>query len=100
MRDIREAIGRSAPGAARSFDDRLLRAGLLESEPQASPGFAFILQDLYGFEAREDFPRLTGLSVPREIVDASYSLDERLLGGFLIGADGLSRSLRMMGGAS
>ncbi len=100
VRDIREAIDRSAPGVRRAFDDRLLRAGLLEVEPQASPAFAFILQDLYGFDVREDFPRLTGLSVPPEIVDASYSLDERLLGGFLIRADGLSRSLKMMGGAS
>jgi Putative PD-(D/E)XK family member, (DUF4420) len=76
LRAIREAIDRSARGARRAFDDRLLRAGLLEGEPQASPGFAFILQDLYGFEVREDFPRLTGLSLPREIVDASYFLDE------------------------
>lgn len=99
-RDLREAIDRSAPSARRAFDDRLLRAGLLEGEPAASPGFAFILQDLYAFDVREDFPRLTGLSVPREVVDASYALDERLLGGFLVGADGLTRFLRMMGGAS
>jgi hypothetical protein len=100
VRDIRGAIDQFAPGVRQAFDDRLLRVGLLEVDPQASPGFAFILQDLYGFEVREDFPRMTGLSVPPEIVDASYSLDERLLGVFLIGADGLSRSLKMMGGTS
>jgi hypothetical protein len=100
VRDIREAIDRSAPGVRQAFDDRLLRAGLHEIDPQASPNFAFILQDVSGFEVREDFPRMTGLSVPPEIVDASYSLDERLLGGFLIDVDGLSRFLSLMGGTS
>ncbi|WP_082190536.1 PD-(D/E)XK motif protein [Bradyrhizobium pachyrhizi] len=96
VRDVRDALDRSAAGVRPAFDDRLLRLGLVEVDRQASP-FSFILQDLYGFEVGENFPRLTGLSVPQEIVDASYSLDERLLGGFLIDGDGLSRFLRMMG---
>ncbi|WP_315806823.1 MULTISPECIES: PD-(D/E)XK motif protein [unclassified Bradyrhizobium] len=99
-RDIRNALDQSAAGVRPVFDDRLLRAGLIEVDRQASPLFSFVLQDLYGFEVREEFPRLTGLSVPAEIVDASYSLDERLLGGFLIDVDGLSRFFKMMGGPS
>ncbi|WFU55725.1 PD-(D/E)XK motif protein [Bradyrhizobium pachyrhizi] len=99
VRDVRDALDRSAAGARPAFDDRLLRLGLVEMDRQASP-FSFVLQDLYGFEVRENFPRLTGLSVPQEIVDASYSLDERLLGSFLIDIDGLSRFLRMMGRTS
>ncbi len=98
--DIREAIDRSAPGARRHFDDRLLRAGLLERDPRAPSGFSFVLQQFRCFEVREDFPRMTGLSVPPEIVDASYSLDERRLGGFLITPDMLSRSIKMMGRVS
>ncbi|MGJ5051653.1 PD-(D/E)XK motif protein [Bradyrhizobium oligotrophicum] len=99
-RDIRNALDQSAAGVRPVFDDRLLRAGLIEVDSQASPLFSFVLQDLYGFEVREEFPRLTGLSVPAEIVDASYSLDERLLGGFLIDVDDLSRFFKMMGGPS
>lgn len=97
---IRNALDRSAAGVRPVFDDRLLRAGLIEVNPEASPFFSFVLQDLYGFEVREEFPRLTGLSVPVEIVDASYSLDERLLAGFLIDVDGLSGFFKLMGGPS
>ncbi|QOZ06636.1 PD-(D/E)XK motif protein [Bradyrhizobium sp. CCBAU 51765] len=100
VRDIRNALDRSAAGARLAFDDRLLRAGLVEVDREGSPFASFVLQDLYGFEVREEFPRLTGLSVPPEVVDASYSLDERLLGGFLIGVDGLIQFLRLMGGTS
>jgi len=100
VRDVRDALDRSAAGVRPAFDDRLLRAGLVEVDRQACPFSTFILQDLYGFEVRQEFPRLTGLSVPPEIVDASYSLDERLLGSFLIGVDGLSRFIKMMGGIS
>lgn len=100
VREMREALDRSAAGARPAFDDRLLRAGLVVVDRQASPLCSLILQDLYGFEVREEFPRLTGLSVPPEVVDASYSLDERLLGNFLIGTDGLSRFFRMMGETS
>jgi Putative PD-(D/E)XK family member, (DUF4420) len=98
--DIREAIDRSAPAARRAFDDRLLRAGLLEGDPRASVGFSFVLHQFHHFEVREDFPRMTGLSVPPEIVDASYSLDERRLGDFLITPDMLSQFMKRMGGAS
>jgi hypothetical protein len=100
VRDVRDALDRSAVAVRPAFDDRLLRAGLIEVERQTSPYSSFTLQNLYGFEVRENFPRLTGLSVPQEIVDASYSLDERLLSGFLIDVDGLSRFLRMMGRTS
>lgn len=99
VRDIRGALDRSATSLRQALDDRLLRAGLVEVERQ--PSFpSFVLQALYGFDIREDFPRLTGPSVPREIVDASYSLDERLLGGFLIGTDALKQYFKLMGGTS
>lgn len=98
VRDIRDALDQSAAGARPAFDDRLLRAGLVEVDRQGFPFASFVLQDLYGFEVREEFPRLTGVSVPPEVVDASYSLDERLLGGFLIRADGISQILKLMGG--
>ncbi|WP_315718262.1 MULTISPECIES: PD-(D/E)XK motif protein [unclassified Bradyrhizobium] len=98
--DIRKAIDRSVPAVRRAFDDRLLRAGLLEADPRASLSFSFVLQQFHCFEVREEFPRMTGLSVPPEIVDASYSLDERRLGDFLIRSGMLSQFMKMMGGAS
>jgi hypothetical protein len=100
VRDVRETIDRSAPGVRLGFDDRLLRAGFIDVDRQVSAVPSFELKQIYGFEVREDFPRLTGLSVPAEVVDAAYSLDERLLGRFLFGADTIPRFARMMMGAT
>ena len=95
--DIRNALNQSSPDVRSTFDDLLIRAGLVKVGHLQPPMLSFSLQTLYGFDVREDFPRLTGASVPKEVVDASYALDERLLVDFLITHDALKKHLKMMG---
>jgi hypothetical protein len=97
---IREEIYCAAPAARRGFDNRLLRAGFIEGNGQPTDPATFFLENMSGFEVRDGFPRLTGSSVPAEIVDASYTLDERTLARFRIDADGLARFAKMMTGVA
>jgi Putative PD-(D/E)XK family member, (DUF4420) len=96
IQSIREEIDRSAPNARTGFDDRLLRARFLDVDRQQHDSITYLLHSVYGFEVREGFPRLTTSSVPAEIVDAAYSLDERTIDRFRIEADGLSKFASMM----
>jgi hypothetical protein len=100
VNSIRDDIDRAAPTARRGFDDRLLRAGFIEGNKQPPDSTAFYLDSMYGFEVRNGFPRLTGSSVPAEIVDASYTLDERALARFRVEADGLTKLAKMMTGVT
>lgn len=68
---VRQLI--SDPVAASAFDGKLLQVGFDESQPE-SDGL-FILDKEMAFDVRDEFPRLTPLSVPRGILGAKYYLD-------------------------
>jgi hypothetical protein len=95
---LREEFRRDAASALGMLDDKLLRAGFIESE--AGDGARAVLHDLYAFDVAEGFPRITAGSIPPGILDLSYTLDERALARFRIDVDALRRFARTMGGSA
>jgi hypothetical protein len=95
---IRQALAAGAPSAVPEFEERLMRAGYLDTDQELYGFTRTALGELHALGVCEGFPRLTGASVPAAIVDASYAIDERQLTAFRLAQDGLSKALRQMGG--
>jgi hypothetical protein len=95
---LRKRIEDDFPSAAGEFTDKLMRTGYLDADAEIYGSTRTVLNDLHGFIVREGFPRLIGATVPPAIVDAAYSLDERLLAPFRIGDEELRTLLHQMGG--
>ena len=82
VRDIRSVLDRDAPQMRCEFDDRVLRAGFVDTERDEGDEICAVLEDVCAYDVRESFPRLIARSVPAGIVDASYSIDERSIVAF------------------
>ena len=95
---LRTTIERDCPSAAAEFADKLMRTGYLDADAEIYGSMTVVLNDIHGFRVREGFPRLTGATVPPAIVDAAYSLDERLLTSFRIEDEELRKLVRQMDG--
>jgi hypothetical protein len=78
--DIREQIRQSEPDILWLFNDRLLHAGYIDG--RSDDRLRVHLDDVYGFEVGEGFPRITPSSIPLGIVEVRYAIDERSLGEF------------------
>ena len=91
---LRADIARAAPAALVNFNDKLLRAGYVDGESDEAP--RVILNDFYGFEVLERFPRIARCTVPAGVIDISYSIDERNLGDFRRDREAVQQLARRM----
>jgi hypothetical protein len=91
---LRTDMAQSAPAALVEFNDKVLRAGYVDGESDENPRVT--LNDFYGFEVRETFPRITWSTVPAGVIDISYAIDERSLGDFLKDREAVRRFARRM----
>jgi hypothetical protein len=98
--EIRIEVGRSTPLAVSSFNERLIRAGYLDLDARLYDGSRFVIDDLYGFAVASGFPRLTSSTVPIGVIDASYSIHERVLSGFRLDIAALHAVMKSMDGRS
>jgi Putative PD-(D/E)XK family member, (DUF4420) len=96
---VRAALAAGAPSSVPDFEEKLMRAGYLNTDQELYGFTRTTLGDLHAFAVREGFPRLTGASVPTAIVDAAYAIDERQLASFRLRQDEFLAALRQMGGA-
>jgi len=95
---LRSLLDREAPHVRPEFDERLLRAGYLDVRRDDDEVVRAVLQDVRGYEVRDGFPRLTPDMVPQGITEASYALDEQMLGPFLMDGNALRQFLGRMKG--
>jgi hypothetical protein len=70
--------------ARRSFENALLRRGLMPDDDAARSGPRVQLRAIEGYSASETFPRLVRTDVPAAITDANYTLDLRSLAPFSV----------------
>jgi hypothetical protein len=94
--DMRRGLDREAPEHRGSFDDRLLRAGHVDTDRDRSESIRLGLEELHGYVVRDGFPRLTAATVPGGIVEVGYSIDERSIAAFRIDLQGLRTVAREM----
>jgi hypothetical protein len=99
VREIRDEISQTEAAAAPIFDEKILRVGYLDVDKDSYEALRFVPVDAHGIVVRDDFPRLTPLSVPPGIVDGSYAIDERQVANFRVNSDEFHRILGRMAGA-
>lgn len=89
-----EAIGeRLASGAARrSFDNALLRRGLMPDDTTARSSPRVLLQNLTAYSVGADFPRLARSSVPSAVLEAEYLLQLRSIDRHAVDAEAVLRA--------
>lgn len=96
--EVRSEIALSAPVTKLALDEKLLRAGYLDSDDEQYDSLRLLLYELYAFEVARDFPRLTTSTVPSGIVDGSYAIDERAILSFRLDEATLRRVMQSMSG--
>ncbi|MPY74564.1 MAG: PD-(D/E)XK motif protein [Alphaproteobacteria bacterium] len=67
--------------ARRSFENALLRRGLMPDDMASRSQPLFQLREISGYTIDDLFPRLTRSAVPPAVTDASYALDLRTISG-------------------
>lgn len=72
---LRQTMAATAPAALIRFDDRILRVGYLENDPEQGP--RVLVDEIYGYAVESDFPRIVTADLPAGVIDVGYSVDER-----------------------
>jgi hypothetical protein len=96
--EVRSETAHTQPAAVSTLEERLLRAGYLDSDAAHYDDLRLLLYELYGFEVANDFPRLTMSTVPSGIIDGAYAIDERVISSFRLDAAILRRIMKSMDG--
>jgi hypothetical protein len=94
---IRDALSEPSPGSATALEEKLMRAGYLDTDAELYGSLRTMLLEICAFRVDEGFPRITRETAPMAVVDAAYSLDERQLAPFRIGMDEFKTALIQMG---
>lgn len=82
--DIAEMLPDEA--ARQSFENSLLKRGLMPDDAAARTQPQFQLRDMAGYTVSEEFPRLMRSKVPSAVLDAEYTLDLRSISGMSVDA--------------
>lgn len=70
--------------ARRSFENALLRRGLMPDDTISRSRPVFQLRDIVAYDVNDGFPRLTRASTHPAVTDASYTLDIRAISGMAV----------------
>jgi hypothetical protein len=100
IESLRREIADASPGTLQEFEDRLLRAGYLETEAPLYGSTLFSQESIFCYAVGESFPRLSRATIPPAIVDGSYILDEKSLSNFRRNEAYLHQTLSIKPGAA
>jgi hypothetical protein len=91
LRDLIEAVAGTLPddAARRSFENALLRRGLMPDDDAARSAPRVQLRSIDAYAVSDTFPRLTRAALPVAITDATYKLEVRALTAFSADLDPL-----------
>jgi Putative PD-(D/E)XK family member, (DUF4420) len=80
---ISDIMARLDEPARRTFENDLLRRGLMPHDTAARSGPRVQMRTIEAYRVEDSFPRLERSSVPQAVTDAQYALDLRPLVPFL-----------------
>ena len=93
---VRTILTEKFPNAVAPFEEKLMRAGYLDTDADLYGALKTALHEIHGFHVTETFPRLVRDSLPPAIVEASYLLDERQLAAHRLSEHDFRAALRRM----